>query len=76
MHKPRPVQENETHKILWDFEILTDYLILARRLDLLLKSSGFCHSSWPLGENKRKQKDRQILGPCQRTKKSGGTWGL
>ena len=30
MHKPESVLENETHKILWDFE--TDYLIPARRL--------------------------------------------
>ena len=28
--------ENETHKILWDFEIQTDHLILDKRLDLVL----------------------------------------
>ena len=36
MHKPEPVRENETHKILWDFEIQTDHLIPARRPDLVL----------------------------------------
>ena len=33
MHKPESVLENETHKILWDFEIQTDHLIPARRPD-------------------------------------------
>ena len=32
--------------------------------------SGFYHSSWPQRENKRKQKDRQILGSCQRGEKA------
>ena len=32
MHKLESVQENETHKILCDFEIQTDPLISARRL--------------------------------------------
>ena len=35
MHKPESVLENETHKILWDFEIKTDHLIPARRPDLV-----------------------------------------
>ena len=46
MHKPESFREK--HKILWDFEIQTDYLILARRLNLdliekknNLPSSGF-----------------------------------
>ena len=34
-YKLESILENETHKILWDFEIQTDYLNLARRLDLL-----------------------------------------
>ena len=34
-----------------------------------LSSSGFYHSSRSTGEDKRKQKERQILRPCQRTKK-------
>ena len=36
MHKPESIQENETHKILWDFEIQTDDLIPVSRLDLVL----------------------------------------
>ena len=31
MHNSTPVQENDTHKIQWDFDIQTDYLISARR---------------------------------------------
>ena len=36
MHNPESVQENETHKILWDFQIQTDHLITARRPDLVI----------------------------------------
>ena len=27
MHNPTSVLENDTHKLLWDFDILTDHLI-------------------------------------------------
>ena len=36
MHNPAPVQENNTHKLLWDFYIHTDHLISARRPDLII----------------------------------------
>ena len=36
MHNPTPVLENDTHKLLWDFDIQTDYLISARRPDLMI----------------------------------------
>ena len=36
MHNPAPVLENDTHKHLWDFEVQTDNLILARRPDLII----------------------------------------
>ena len=35
-----------------------------------MSSGRFCHSSGPQIENKRKQKDKQILWSCQRTKKA------
>ena len=35
-HSPVPVLENDTHKLLWDFNILTDHLIPARRPDLII----------------------------------------
>ena len=36
MHNPAPVLENDTHKLLWDFDKHTDDLILARRPDLII----------------------------------------
>ena len=50
MHNPESVQENDGPKILWNFEIQTDHLILARRPDQVnkkkkkenLPNSGFC----------------------------------
>ena len=36
MHKPESVLENEMHKILRDFEIQSDHLILTRRPDLVI----------------------------------------
>ena len=36
MHNPAAVHENDTHKLLWDFDIQTDHLISARRLDLII----------------------------------------
>ena len=36
MHNPAPVLENNTHKLLWDFNIHTDHLISARRPDLII----------------------------------------
>ena len=36
MHNPESVLENETHKLIWDFEIQTDHQILSRRPDLII----------------------------------------
>ena len=36
MHNPAPVLENDSHKILWDFNIQTDHLIPARRPYLII----------------------------------------
>ena len=36
MHNPTSVLENNTHKIFLDFKIQIDYLILARRPDLII----------------------------------------
>ena len=44
MHSPAPVLENDMHKLLCDFDIHTDYLISARRPDLIiiLKKKRIC----------------------------------
>ena len=36
MHNPASVLDNETHKLLWDFDIQTNYLISTRRLSLII----------------------------------------
>ena len=36
MHNQAPVLENDSHKLLWDFNIQTDHLIPARRPDLII----------------------------------------
>ena len=36
MHNPAPILENNTHKLLWDFNGHTDHLISARRPDLII----------------------------------------
>ena len=36
MHNPAPVLENDSHKILWDFNIRMDHLIPARRPDIII----------------------------------------
>ena len=57
----------------------TAFLILARRIKIIIiimiiiiiiivSSKGFCRFSGPQSENERKQKERQILGPCLRVK--------
>ena len=45
MHNPAPVQENDSHKLLWDFNIQTDHSIPARRPDLII-----------INNNKKKKK--------------------
>ena len=36
MHNQAAVIENDTRKLRWDFDIQTDYLITARRPDLII----------------------------------------
>ena len=36
MHNPNSVLENDTHKLLWDFELQADHLITTRRPDLII----------------------------------------
>ena len=79
-HKPESIPENETDKILWDFEIQRDHLIPVRWPDLKKKKkkkrkkkrkkkenlffSGFCLSSEPLSKKQRKERERQEVRPC------------
>ena len=36
MYNPAPVLENDTHKLLWYFDIQTDHLISTRRPDVII----------------------------------------
>ena len=36
MHDPAPVLENDSHKLLWDFNIQTDHLIPAKKPDHII----------------------------------------
>ena len=71
MHNPASVQESDTHKLLWDFDIQTDHLISARRPDFIiinkkreLRNCGLCCPDWPLNKIERKWKEGQLLWPC------------
>ena len=55
MHNPESVRENETHKSLWDFEIRTDHVIVARRPDLIIVKKK---------KKKRKNKEKENLQNC------------
>ena len=41
-HNLEYVPENETHKVLWDFELQADHLISASRLDLVIVNNKTC----------------------------------
>ena len=49
MHNPAPVLENNTHKLLWDFDVPMDHLISARRPDLII-----------IDKKKKKKKKKRI----------------
>ena len=65
MHKPESVLENQTHKLLWDFEIKTDHLISTRRQDLIIiiKKREFAElyilQSRQITEKKLKESERK-----------------
>ena len=65
MHNLESVLEKVTHKLLWYFEIQTDYLISARQLvlDRVNKKEnapncGVCCSGWPQRKTERKREER------------------
>ena len=52
MHNPASVLENDTHKLLWDFDIHTDHLISAKRPDLVIINNN--------NNKKKKEKKKRI----------------
>ena len=71
MHNPASVLENDTHKLLWDFDIQTDHLISARRPDLIIinkkkkiwKNSRLCCPGCPQNKTERIWKERWVPWP-------------
>ena len=66
MHKPEPILENETYKVLWDFEIQTYHVISARQPDLVIVSkignlpnSELCRPGRQQSKIERKQKKKK-----------------
>ena len=61
MHNPVPVLENDTHKLLWDFDIHMDHLISARRRDQInnqqkkanLQNCRLCCPGWLQNKTER-----------------------
>ena len=78
MHNPASVLENDTHKLLWDFNIQTDHLIPARRPDLIIinrkrafeKLSTLLSRRINLKECEKKNKYLDLV----RELKNYGTW--
>ena len=81
VHKLESIVGNETYKVLWNFEIQKDPLILARRRNLVLifwKMVRTCQVDFAgpadyqgkRKESEKNKKQKQILGPCQRTNKA------
>ena len=83
VYDPESILENKTQKILLDFEIQTDHLILARRQDQVIVNKKkkkkeeklsnrvliLCGSGWPQSKTESKRKERKVPRPCKRTEK-------
>ena len=66
MHNPESVLENETHKLLWDFEVQMDFLISGKPTQQQQKIT--CR---PEGRIERKRKGRST--ELKKTQKNYGT---
>ena len=60
MHNPAPVLENDTHKLLWDFDIHTDHLISARKPDQIIINKKKENSDHRINLKKCEKKDKYL----------------
>ena len=81
MHNSESFQENEAHKFLWDFEMQTDHLILARRPDLLIvnekktcRIEDFDILAYDRGKIKENEKSDKYPDLASELKKYYGAW--
>ena len=72
MHKPLYILENDTNKIIWDFEVETarSYLVLINMREKNWPSVLFCYFGGSQSEIFLKWKDWQILRSCQRAERA------
>ena len=61
MHNPESVLENETQKILWDFERRLEQMIVNKKKRRNLPNIGLCSLSRPQSENQNKRKERKRI---------------
>ena len=72
MHNPGPDLENNSHKLLGDFDTHTDRLISARRPGLIiinkkkenLQNCELCCPGWPQNKTERMWKEGYVPRPC------------
>ena len=65
-------------KLLWGFETQIYHLNLVRKPDLVIVNKKeknipncrLCHPGGSQYENQKERKERQVFGPCQRTKRT------
>ena len=77
LHNPASVLENDTHKLLWDFDIQLDHLILARSPDLIiinkkkenLQNCQLCCTSWPQNKTEKSEKKDKYLDLARELRK-------
>ena len=78
--KPQSILGNKTQqKSFWEYEIQTDYLLKARRPDLVILNKkknretyrivGLCCPHGPQSKKSKKKKRQRILRSCHKTKK-------
>ena len=65
MHHPKPILENKMHKLLWDFQVQTDHLILARRPDIVIAKKK---------KKKKKRKEKKKKRKKKKKKKNRTCW--
>ena len=76
MHNPAPVLENDSHKLLWDFNIQTDHQIPAKRQDLIiikkkenLQNCRLCCPGGPQKNRKESEKKDKYIDLARELKK-------
>ena len=85
MQNRESFQENETHKLLWDFEIQTDHLISARRTYLVIikkikkktnrivNISALADQRVKIKESGKRDKYLDLVRNLQKKKRNNGT---